>query len=194
MRCWIGASRLPSASAAELSALMANRSRNEPTAGSVNVACSRCWPRSAFAPPALPRPVSAARSAPDSAYLLTQATAISSPSALLSCPLRSLMSDVLGAISEAITQLPANHAREDFIAATVEERGTGSCGAGCMAGRSEGRVGNPRLPVTMRRSQLRPRRRRARRTNKPSFTGASAHRWRSSLEPPQVGPMCLLGW
>ena len=73
MRCWIGASRLPSASAAELSALMANRSRNEPTAGSVNVARSRCWPRSDCAPPALPRPVWAARSAPDSAYLLTQA-------------------------------------------------------------------------------------------------------------------------
>ena len=54
--------------------LMANRSRNEPHGhGSVNVACSRCWPRSASAPPALPRPVSAARSAPDSAYLLTQA-------------------------------------------------------------------------------------------------------------------------
>jgi hypothetical protein len=53
---------------------MANRSRNEPHGhGSVNVACSRCWPRSASAPPALPRPVSAARSAPDSAYLLTQA-------------------------------------------------------------------------------------------------------------------------
>ena len=111
-----------------------------------------------------------------SRILANAGTAISSLSALPSCPLRSLMSDVLGAISEAITQLPANHAREDFIAATVEERGTGSCGAGCMAGRSEGRVGNPRLPVTMRRSQLRPRRRRARRTNKPSFTGASAHR------------------
>jgi hypothetical protein len=57
--------------------------------------------------------------------------------------------------------------------------------------RSEGRVSNPRLPVTVRRSRLRPRRRRARRTNKPSFTG---HRPTvGALEPPQVGPMCLLG-
>jgi hypothetical protein len=99
-----------------------------------------------------------------SRILANAGTAISSLSALPSCPLRSLMSDVLGAIAEAITRLPANHARE-------KERGTV-----VMARRSEGRVGNPRLPVTVQRSRLRPRRRRARRTNKPSFTGASAHR------------------
>ena len=64
------------AGAAELSARYAH-GQSQPKRthghGSVNVACSRCWPRSACAPPALPRPVSAARSAPDSAYLLTQA-------------------------------------------------------------------------------------------------------------------------
>ena len=57
--------------------------------------------------------------------------------------------------------------------------------------RSEGRVSNPRLPVTARRSRLRFRCQMARRTNKPSFTVAAAHHWR--LELPQVTSMYLLG-
>ena len=71
-----------------------------------------------------------------SRILANAGTAISSLSALPSCPLRSLMSDVLGAIAEAITRLPANHAREKESGTVV------------MARRSEGRVGNPRLRET----------------------------------------------
>ena len=114
-----------------------------------------------------------------SRILANAGTAISSLSALPSCPLRSLMSDVLGAIAEAITRLPANHARE-------KERGTV-----VMARRSEGRVGNPRLPVTVQRSRLRPvgapveRISRRSRVHRPTV---------SALEPPQVASMCLLGW
>jgi hypothetical protein len=45
--------------------------------------------------------------------------------------------------------------------------------------KSEGRVDDPASLSPCGDARLRPRRRRARRTNKPSFTSASAHHWRS---------------
>jgi hypothetical protein len=126
MRCWIGASRLPSRWCGRiirpLRSWQPKRSRGH---GSVNVARTRYWPRSACAPPALPRLVSAARSALDRAYLLTRAPQSLPylPCRVARCARSCPMS--LGAIAEAITQPPTNLAREDFTAAAASERGTG---------------------------------------------------------------------
>jgi len=122
MRCWIGASRLPSRWCGRIIGPL----RSWPIAAETNPRprLSQCRvfsePRSACAPPALPRLVSAARSAPDSAYLLTQApqSLPHLPCRVARCVRSCPMS--LDAIAEAITQSPANHAREDFTAATVE--------------------------------------------------------------------------
>ena len=132
--------------------LMANRSRNEATATARSMSRVLGLASISLCASCIAASVSAARSALDRAYLLTQApqSLPHLPCRVARCARSCPMS--LGAIAEAITQPPTNLLARILRRRRTSERGTGKLWTRLYGRKKRGSRWQPPPPVTMRRA------------------------------------------